>query len=99
VVVPDHPAQAALEGECQQLVGTAAASAIGPSLGELCADPVLAEPLRHRLTVFDSTGFALEDHVALDVLLAVADELALGAEVQFEHHPSDVVNPYSAITG
>jgi ornithine cyclodeaminase/alanine dehydrogenase-like protein (mu-crystallin family) len=30
------------------------------------------------MTVFDSTGFALEDHVAFDVLLELAEEAGIG---------------------
>ncbi|MCX4728651.1 hypothetical protein [Streptomyces sp. NBC_01306] len=47
------------------------------------------------MTVFDSTGFALEDHVALDVLLELATEAGIGDRVQLEHLPDDALNPYS----
>ncbi|GAA3353888.1 hypothetical protein GCM10017744_009250 [Streptomyces antimycoticus] len=59
-VTPDHQGQALREGECQQLDQ----SELGPELPVLCADPALAEGRREQLTVFDSTGFALEDHIA-----------------------------------
>ncbi|GGK78125.1 alanine dehydrogenase [Sphaerisporangium melleum] len=96
-VTPDHPAQALLEGECQQLVGRPAMEeVVGPSLGELCAAPEAAAGLRGRLTVFDSTGFALEDHIALDVLLEAADEVGAGSRVRIEYHPDDALDPYSA---
>ncbi|MDH2423783.1 hypothetical protein [Sphaerisporangium sp. TRM90804] len=96
-VTPDHPEQAHREGECQQLAGDPARNrVIGPSLGELCAEPELALAVRDRLTVFDSTGFALEDHLALDVLLEAADEVGVGSRVQVEYHPVDTLDPYSA---
>lgn len=88
---PDHPEQARHEGECQQLEP----HEIGLSLGELCADPAAADALRGRLTVFDSTGFALEDHLAMEVLLEVAAEHDLGLRLQIEHHPADALDPYS----
>ncbi|MEV3985321.1 ornithine cyclodeaminase family protein [Nonomuraea sp. NPDC049758] len=90
-VFPDHLAQARHEGECQRL----GADQIGPELAELCAAPELAEPYTGRLTVFDSTGFALEDHVALDVFLELAAACGVGSEVQIEHLPGDAVDPYA----
>ncbi|MEU9129822.1 ornithine cyclodeaminase family protein [Kitasatospora sp. NPDC048540] len=90
-VSPDHPEQARHEGECQRL----AEDEIGLSLGELCADPSLARDLRGRPTVFDSTGFALEDHLAMEVLLEMAAEHDLGLRLQIEHHPADALDPYA----
>ncbi|MER7765583.1 ornithine cyclodeaminase family protein [Kitasatospora sp. NPDC096140] len=90
-VTADHRGQALREGECQQL----AEGDLGPDLMELCADPALAEAHRDGLTVFDSTGFALEDHVAFDVLLELAAEGGMGDHVQIEHLPEDALNPYA----
>ncbi|MBB1242007.1 ornithine cyclodeaminase family protein [Streptomyces durbertensis] len=90
-VVPDHPEQARHEGECQRLT----VDELDLSLGELCARPELAEERRGRLTVFDSTGFALEDHLAMEVLLEVAAEYDLGTRLRIEHHPADALNPYA----
>ena len=59
LVVPDFPAQTALEGECQRLEP----ADIGPSLIEIVQNPELVAAARDRTTVFDSTGFALEDHM------------------------------------
>ncbi|MFD3732175.1 hypothetical protein [Streptomyces sp. NPDC058632] len=90
-VTPDHVAQALREGECQQ----SEAGDLGPDLMTLCAEPETAARHRDRVTVFDPTGFALEDHVALDVLLELADEAGIGDRVQVEHLPDDALNPYS----
>ncbi|PWW60403.1 alanine dehydrogenase [Actinokineospora spheciospongiae] len=90
-VCVDHPEQAHAEGESQRL----APGEVAATLDRLCADPAAAEGWRHGLTVFDSTGFALEDHVALDVLLAAAEELGLGTKVAIEHLPEDVLDPYA----
>lgn len=90
-VCVDHREQAEREGESQQLQP----NQIGPSLGHLSAHPAEAAAQRDGLTVFDSTGFALEDHIALDVFLAAAEELGLGTKVSIEHHPEDLLNPYS----
>ncbi|WP_329791953.1 ornithine cyclodeaminase family protein [Lentzea sp. DG1S-22] len=91
VVCPDHPEQARHEGECQQLDE----SEMGPTLAHLCAHPAEAEEYRSRLTVFDSTGFAFEDHVALNVLLDLAAEYGLGTKVSIEGRPDDLLDPYS----
>lgn len=90
-VTADHRGQALREGECQQLDE----HDLAPDLLELCARPELAAAQRERVTVFDSTGFALEDHVAFDVLLELVAETGLGDQVQLEHLPEDALNPYA----
>ncbi|MFE9422584.1 ornithine cyclodeaminase family protein [Kitasatospora sp. NPDC006697] len=94
-VCPDHLGQARREGECQRL----AAGEIGATLPELCRTPRLADPLRVRRTVFDSTGFALEDHVALDLLIALAELHGIGERVRLEAGPADALDPYSTPRG
>lgn len=89
-ICTDHIEQALREGECQQL----GADAVGAHLADLCAKPELAQPYRTRTSVFDSTGFALEDHVALDVLLELATELGLGTTIDIEYHPADALEVY-----
>lgn len=95
LVCPDHTAQARREGECQQLDE----ADIGPDLGVLCADPERAEPYRGGITVFDSTGSAVEDHVALDVFAEIAQELGIGLRTRIEHIPADCVDPYALPDG
>ncbi|WP_144122740.1 ornithine cyclodeaminase family protein [Catellatospora sichuanensis] len=91
LVCPDHPEQALREGECQQL----SRDQLGPALGALCADPASVAHARNSLTVFDSTGFALEDHIALDVFLEIATAIGAGTSVSLEYQPMDAVDPYS----
>lgn len=91
LVCPDHIQQARREGECQQLRDTD----IGPDLLTLCAHPDRAVAYRQRLTVFDSTGFALEDHVALDIILEYAAKLGVGHRVQVEFAPANALDPYA----
>ena len=91
VVCPDHVGQARREGECQQLED----SDIGPDLMTLCAHPELASGYCQGLTVFDSTGFALEDHVALDVILEYAAKLGVGRRMKVEFMPANALNPYA----
>lgn len=89
-VIPDFRAQAIVEGECQQIAG----GDIGPELvAALRADS--AEMRERVTTVFDSTGWALEDHVALRLLLDLADEAGLGTDLDLEMAPVDPLDPYS----
>lgn len=92
LVCPDHRPQAVREGECQQLEP----DQIGPSLPEVVRRAAELAAWRGRTTVFDSTGFALEDQVAMDILLGHARELGLGASLPLEYLPGDPKNPYSA---
>ena len=90
VVCPDFLPQALVEGECQQL----RPEEIGPDLSDLTGRPHDFIPLRYRQTVFDSTGFALEDNVAASLVLRWAAEYRLGTFISVEHSPADPLNPY-----
>lgn len=92
-VCPDLPGQALREGECQQL----RPDEIGPSLHEVAqnADAYAAE--RARATVFDSTGWALEDYVAMDLFMEYAQALGVGTRVPIEVVPDDALDPYEAL--
>lgn len=62
---------------------------------EVVQHPEQYAPERDRSTVFDSTGWALEDHIALDMLVAYADELGLGTWVSVESSADDPRDPYA----
>ncbi|HEU4731246.1 MAG TPA: ornithine cyclodeaminase family protein [Kofleriaceae bacterium] len=91
LVCPDYLEQAIREGECQQL----SAAQIGPSLSEVLRRPDDHASWRERTTVFDSTGFALEDHVAMTIMLGHARALGLGTSLPIEYLAEDPQNPYS----
>lgn len=93
-VCPDFRQQAVIEGECQQL----AEDDIGPDLYEVVQRAEELEPLRRSLTVFDSTGWALEDHVAMTLFMDLAEQLDLGTPVAVEAIPTDPLNPYQFLT-
>ena len=95
LVCPDFLPQAVVEGECQQLEE----SEIGPGLIELVHSAAEFEEWRARPTVFDSTGFALEDHAAAMLLVELAQELGLGTQLELENYPEDARDPYSAPVG
>lgn len=90
LVCPDHREQAMREGECQQL----APEEIGPSLIELVAAADVYRDARNRTTVFDSTGWALEDRVGIQLLIDHADRLGLGLLVELENIGVDPLDPY-----
>ena len=90
-VCPDFLAQAKKEGECQQLED----HEIGPGVIELVKHRENYVGLKEKLTVFDSTGWALEDHVALKMMNEYAVDLGLGLEVEIELDLPDPLDPYS----
>lgn len=90
LVCPDFRVQAMKEGECQQL----GAEDIGPDLVELTRDAERFVTYQKQQTVFDSTGWALEDHVMMDLLVSRSRELGCGTVVQIESISADAKSPY-----
>lgn len=90
LVCPDFEEQAMTEGECQQL----SADEIGPDLPTLvkCADKY--ESYQRSATVFDSTGWALEDYVVSTVIAKYGKEIGCGETVALENISDDPKNPY-----
>jgi L-lysine cyclodeaminase len=93
-VVPDIVEQCIVEGECQQVP----VDQIGPALFDVTRRDEEFVSHRGELTVFDSTGWAVEDDVALRLAIELADEHGLGTEVRLEHLPVDPYDPYSSAT-
>lgn len=89
-ITPDIRAQADNEGECQQLE----ASQIGDELYQLMQHKKKLMSLRKGLTVFDSTGWVIEDYVATKLLLKHALRLGVGSKVWFGTLSQDPKNPY-----
>lgn len=91
LVIPDFLAQALREGECQRLE----LDQIGPLLHEFMQDPGSSDEYRQSLTVFDSTGFALEDLVMMTVLRELCQQFDLGVQVDLENiNVLDPRDPY-----
>ena len=93
VVCPDLLDQCLLEGELQRM-GRGRA---GPDLAALVQQRTRYEALRAQPTVFDSTGWALEDLVAADMVLEHATRLGLVSIVDVQAHPDDPYDPYRAV--
>ena len=98
-VCPDFLDQAMAEGECQQLSADPqlGKQIIGPELHELVQNPGKFKFLQQKVTVFDSTGFALEDHVAMEHLLQQARIFGLGTPLEWETTCKDPYNPYEIV--
>ena len=90
LVCPDFLQQAMLEGECQQLC----ADDIGPDIAQLVQKSAEYEKYQSQTTVFDSTGWALEDFVMNNLVAKYASELNCGTEVQMTTAAQDCKDPY-----
>jgi len=95
LVCPDFREQAIAEGECQQLDS----DEIGPELSELVQRRGFFESYNQSLTVFDSTGWALEDLVASELLIRLGRELGMGTQVDVQCFSTDPKNPYDFLKG
>lgn len=93
-VCPDFIEQAIIEGECQQLER----KDIGAGLIEVVQNADKYAYLQNQRSVFDSTGWALEDKVVMDLFLDCALKLGLGQEMEIEHRPGDTKNPYDFLS-
>ena len=89
-VVPDFVLQAKTEGECQQLDP----SQFETTITDVAKSPAQFALMRNKTTVFDSTGWALEDWVTLELAVELATKLGLGQEIEIECIPHDPRNPY-----
>lgn len=93
-VCPDFLDQAMKEGECQQLER----EDIPAVLVDVIKNPGRYAQHKEGLTVFDSTGWALEDQVAMGLLLDYARELKLGQRLALEAISPDPKNPYGFLS-
>jgi len=90
-VIADFPAQAHLEGECQQLDP----AETGPALHQVVKDPAQVAVHRAGTTVFDSTGFALEDQAVMEVLIEHARARGVGLRLDLNASEIDPRDPYA----
>lgn len=89
-VCPDFIDQALKEGECQQL----SREQISAGLLEVIQNQDKFQHVLNERTVFDSTGYALEDQIVMNLFLDYAKELGRGQEVSIEGLQEDAKNPY-----
>ena len=89
-VVPDVRDQCLAEGESQQIDPTS----LGPELPDLVRHHERHAARRLELTVFDSTGWALEDLIAAEMMLDHAERLNKGFVLELQPSPRDPYDPY-----
>lgn len=89
-VCPDFLDQALIEGECQQLDK----EKIGDDLISVAQSKSSKAHLKSGLSVFDSTGWALEDKVVMDLFLELAIKFKVGLKVPLENISEEAKNPY-----
>jgi L-lysine cyclodeaminase len=95
-VCVDHFEQALSEGECQVLDPRQ----IDATLQDLVVEAALNDaplPQTEDLTVFDSTGFAFADHLALDMILSFAAEVGIGTKISLLDEAGELHSPYSRL--
>ena len=90
LVCPDFLAQAVQEGECQQLKS----EEIGAAVDEIVRNAAEYEVSKFSRTVFDSTGWALEDRVAVNLALEISIQLGIGEYISIESIPKDSKSPF-----
>lgn len=93
LVVPDEVSQCLKEGESQQL----APSDLGPDLPALVQAAADHADHRNGLTIFDSTGWSLEDLIAAEIVLEHALHHEIGIHTELQHTPADPYNPYELL--
>lgn len=93
LVCPDVATQCLAEGEAQQLDPTE----LGPDLAMLTRSANEYDRHQRLLTVFDSTGWALEDLVAAEVIRRHAIRLDVGIEVDLQPTANDPHDPYASL--
>lgn len=94
-ICPDFLSQALVEGECQQLIEEQ--EAIGPNWVEVLQNSSNYHQVKGQRSVFDSTGWALEDQVVSELFIEYAAALNLGRQILIENVPQDAKNPYEFV--
>ncbi len=90
IVCPDFKEQAQIEGECQQLES----KDVGPELVTVIQNSAAFEYIKDKCSVFDSTGWALEDQVVINLFIDLATKLGIGEKMVIENISEDAKNPY-----
>lgn len=80
-VAADLIEQAAVEGECQHFTSQELSQGRVVALADIVTGGAAHPDLRSRLTVFDSTGIAMEDAIALQIFREYAEALGRGREI------------------
>ena len=94
LVCPDFRPQALREGECQQVPE----EHLGPDLVGLVQQREKYSVFRDQSTVFDSTGWALEDYITVGLFTRYGLDLGCGTELTLGNVAADPLNPYASLS-
>ncbi|MEM6395443.1 MAG: ornithine cyclodeaminase family protein [Bacteroidota bacterium] len=89
-ICADFLDQAIVEGECQQLDSTD----IDADIVGVVTDPRKYEFVKTTRSVYDSTGWALQDKVTFSLFMELAHKLGMGQRIAIENMSGDASNPY-----
>lgn len=89
-ICADFVDQALVEGECQQLTSTD----IDADIIEVVTDPRKYKNVKNQRSVYDSTGWALQDKVTFALFRDLGRDLGMGQLVEIENMSGDTSNPY-----
>jgi ornithine cyclodeaminase/alanine dehydrogenase-like protein (mu-crystallin family) len=95
LLCPDLLSQCRSEGEAQR-VGP---ERLGPDLATLVQQRTRYEAWRNHLTVFDSTGWALEDLVVAEMMVDHAADLGIHAGIDLHAPVVDPHDPFEGLVG
>lgn len=96
-IATDLMEQARIEGECQVLTATEAASSRCVELKTIVSAPAEFARFRACQTIYDSTGIAMEDAVAVAIICDLARKAGIGSINSTVSHGFDPKNPYGEI--
>ncbi len=91
-IVVDFIDQAIIEGETQQIDKTK----IYAHLGEIVAKRKIGRENSKEITIFDSTGFAMEDLITYEFVFDLAKEIGIGREIDLIIKPKNPKNLYES---
>ncbi|MEM8583191.1 MAG: ornithine cyclodeaminase family protein [Bacteroidota bacterium] len=89
-ICADFVDQAVVEGECQQLDRTD----IDADIIEVVTDPRKYEYAKTKRSVYDSTGWALQDKITFSLFMDLGKKLGMGQMIEIENMSGDASNPY-----
>ncbi|CAI1878931.1 ornithine cyclodeaminase [Serratia quinivorans] len=95
-VVTDFYEQAKVEGECQVFSGETPGADVCIELKDLAVARENYYGHQNRQTIFDSTGVALEDAIAVDLLCDIAKKYGIG-KVLGDEMTTCALDPYSEL--
>jgi len=96
-IVVEYTPQSLIEGEIQRLSPDQATKLVYGELWELITGKKVGREDENEITVFDSVGFALEDHAVLRLVYDLANKYNFGQNLDLTPQLSDPKNLISVL--